>query len=99
MGQHPVLGGIVGGIILFFWGFVSHMLTPLGELGVHLEPLPNEESFQAAMKDAVREPGLYFVPGHDTSKSQSKEAMQAHAEKIANSPYGFMVIYPSGRDR
>ena len=29
-----LIGGLVGGIVLFFWGFVSHMLLPIGEMGL-----------------------------------------------------------------
>jgi hypothetical protein len=91
-----VLGGVVGGIVIFFWGFVAHMLLPLGEMG--LQSIPDEAALAAAMKTDVREAGLYFVPGRDMSKSQSQEEMEAHAAKIAKGPYGFMVIYPNGRD-
>ncbi len=91
-----LLGGLVAGIVLFFWGFVAHMLLPLGEMG--LQSIPNEDALTAAMKKDVREPGLYFVPGRDMSKSQSQEEMEAHAAKTAKGPYGFMVIYPGGRD-
>jgi hypothetical protein len=91
-----LVGGVVAGVVIFFWGFVSHMLLPLGEMG--LQSIPNEGDLTAAMKKDVRESGLYFVPGRDMSKSQSQEEMDAHAAKIAKGPYGFMVIYPNGRD-
>ena len=91
-----LLGGLVAGIVIFFWGFVAHMLLPIGEMG--LQSIPNEEDLTAAMKKDVREPGLYFVPGRDMSKSLSQEEMEAHAAKTSKGPYGFMVIYPNGRD-
>jgi hypothetical protein len=91
-----LVGGVVAGIVIFFWGFVSHMLSPLGEMG--LQSLPHEDNLNAAIKNDVRAPGLYFVPGRDMNKSQSPEEMQAHMAKIATGPYGFMVIYPNGRD-
>lgn len=91
-----LLGGVVAGIVIFFWGFVAHMLLPLGEMG--LQTIPHEDDLNAAMKKDVREPGLYFVPGRDMSKSPSQEEMEAHMAKIAQGPYGFMVIYPNGRD-
>jgi hypothetical protein len=91
-----LLGGVVAGIVIFLWGFVSHMLLPLGEMG--LKTVPQEEALTAAIKKEVRDPGLYFVPGWDMSKSQSQEEMEAHMAKITKGPYGFMVIYPEGRD-
>lgn len=91
-----LIGGVVGGIVLFLWGFVSHMLLPLGEMGV--QNAPNEEALAVALKIAVSEPGLYALPGMDRTKSQSQEAMQAHMEKVAKGPFGFMVVHPAGRD-
>jgi hypothetical protein len=91
-----VIGGVVGGIVIFFWGFVSHMLLPIGEMG--LKSLPREEAVSSAIKAEALEPGLYFVPGRDMSKPQSQEEMQAHMDKVAKGPFGFMVLYPNGRD-
>jgi len=91
-----VAGGVAAGIVLFFWGFVAHMLLPLGELG--LQSIPTDENLAEAIKKDVREPGLYFLPGRDMSKSQSAEDMEAHMAKVAKGPYGFMVLYPNGRD-
>jgi len=91
-----LLGGVVAGIVIFFWGFVAHMLLPLGEMG--LRTIPKEDDLTAAIRKEVREPGLYFVPGRDMSKSQSQEEMEAYTAKLTKGPYGFMVIYPDGRD-
>jgi hypothetical protein len=89
-------GGVVAGIVLFFWGFVAHMLLPLGELG--LKSLPTDDGMAAAITKDVREPGLYFLPGRDMSNPQSPADMEAHMAKVAKGPYGFMVLYPNGRD-
>ena len=29
-----VIGGLLGGVVMFFWGFVSHMLLPIGSAGL-----------------------------------------------------------------
>ena len=34
-----IIGGVVGGMVLFVWSFVSRVLLPLGEVGI--QPLPN----------------------------------------------------------
>ncbi len=91
-----LLGGVVAGIVIFFWGFVAHMLLPLGEMG--LQSLPKEDDLAAAIKKEVHAPGLYMLPGMDRSKSQSQEEMEAHMARITKGPYGFMVLYPDGRD-
>ena len=33
-----LLGGVVGGLVIFFWGFASHMLLPIGDMGLALFP-------------------------------------------------------------
>jgi hypothetical protein len=91
-----LIGGVAAGIVIFFWGFVSHMLLPIGEMG--LKTVPAEDDLAAALRKDVQEPGLYFLPGVDTSKSQTAEEMEAHMAKVNKGPYGFMVIYPNGRD-
>jgi hypothetical protein len=91
-----LVGGIVAGIVIFFWGFVAHMLLPLGEMGV--QAIAHEDDLAAVLKKDVPAPGLYLVPGRDMSKSQSQEEMQAYSAKVAGGPYGFLVIYPNGRE-
>jgi hypothetical protein len=91
-----LIGGVVAGVVIFFWGFVSHMLLPLGEMG--LKTIAHEDDLNAAIKKDVRESGLYFIPGRDMSQSPSQEVMEAHMAKIAQGPYAFMVVYPNGRD-
>ncbi|MFO0888180.1 MAG: hypothetical protein U0790_03425 [Isosphaeraceae bacterium] len=91
-----IVGGVVGGVVIFFWGFVSHMLLPLGEMG--LKSIPSEDGVAAAIRKDVQEPGLYMLPGWDMSRPQTSEDMEAHQAKAAKGPYGFMVLYPGGRD-
>ncbi len=56
-----VLGGILGGLVVFLWGAVAHMVLPLGMVG--FRDLPNPEPILAAMRSNVSEDGLYFFPG------------------------------------
>ncbi len=41
MAKKVLVGGVVGGIVLFVWGAVSHMVLPLG--GVGIKEMPNEQ--------------------------------------------------------
>ena len=34
MAKRIILGGLLGGILVFNWGYVAHMVLPLGEMGV-----------------------------------------------------------------
>jgi hypothetical protein len=89
-----LLGGIVGGIIIFVWGAIAHMALPLGEAG--MVQLPNEDKLAATLKEAIREPGLYIFPYMDRSKMGSEAEQNALHEKIKQGPTGLLVIQPNG---
>ena len=56
-----LVGGVVAGVVVFFWGFVSHMLLPLGEMG--LQSLAHEDDLNAAIKKDVRRAGAVLCAG------------------------------------
>ena len=31
-----ILAAILGGLVVFFWGYVSHMLLPVGNMGMRM---------------------------------------------------------------
>ncbi len=88
-----LLAGVIGGIVLFAWGFVSHMVLDWGQAGV--KNLPNEETLLPAMKAAVNEPGFYFFPGMDETKPN---AMEEWEPKMQAGPRGVLVINPIPTD-
>ncbi len=81
-----LISAIVGGIIVFMWGFVSHMVLPIGELGQKI--LPQEELVVGALKASITEPGLYVFPGGDADTKVSPEEEQ----KYLAGPRG-MLLY------
>jgi hypothetical protein len=91
-----LLGGLVAGIIIFFWGFAAHEALPLGETGIH--DLPQEEVFSKDVKDAVKEPGIYLLPGRAMMRSKSAEEQRLLLEKVAKGPTGFLIIHPEGSE-
>jgi hypothetical protein len=92
-----ILGGILGGIAMFLWEGLAHMVLPLGEAGV--KGLPNEPPVLAALKDNVKETGFYIFPWMDTTPGLSKDqAMQKTAEKAKAGPAGIMVVAPGGTE-
>ena len=76
--KRVVIAGIAGGFVMFIWGFVSHVLLPIGEIG--LDKLPNEETTLAAMRNQIDEPGLYFFPGLDHGAKPTPEEEAAWAK-------------------
>jgi len=89
-----LIGGIVGGIVVFAWGAVAHMVLPLGKMGIR--QMPNEDAVLGAMKQSIREPGLYFFPGMDMSREPSQEERQAWTARYAAGPVGILIYHPQG---
>ncbi len=86
--------GIVGGIVMFIWGAVSHMALPIGEMGI--QSLPNEEPVVAAMKQSIPAAGLYMFPGMASHNEMSKEEQAAWEAKYKAGPTGLLVYHPGG---
>jgi hypothetical protein len=82
-----IVAGLVGGIVTFLWGAVSHMLTPLGEMG--FSDLPDEPAVMQALARSVPEKGLYGFPG--AGMTQEEIAM------LPPGPTGLLVFNPSGK--
>lgn len=91
-----ILAGIAGGLLLFFWGAFSHMVLPLGEVGV--KSMPNEAPVMSAMKANITEPGLYFYPGLAGGHSANEAEQAAWTEKYKAGPNGILIYHPTGGD-
>jgi len=94
-----LLAGVLGGLALFAWLSVAHILTPLGETGV--EEIPNEQAVTSAMKANITHSGLYLFPGWglppEATHSQKMEAMKNMGPKIAAGPTGILVFRQTGQ--
>jgi hypothetical protein len=88
-----VLSGIVGGVVVFLWGALSHMALPLGTMG--LKTLPGEDAVLAPMRDSIHEPGFYFFPGIELD-NPTPEAQAAWDAKMKAGPTGILIYHPSG---
>ncbi|MGB8658297.1 MAG: hypothetical protein WCE90_11020 [Candidatus Zixiibacteriota bacterium] len=99
MTRKILLAGLVGGIVMYAWGIISHLILPLGMEGI--KQIPNEEQVVTALRDDIKEPGFYFFPGEehspDMTKEQQKAAMQKWEEKIRQGPNGILIYTPEGK--
>jgi hypothetical protein len=91
-----VLAAIAGGVVVFVWSALSPMALGLGTAGI--STIPNEERVAQAIRGAITEPGLYFLPGFDTSHKMTAEEEKAWTEKYRRGPSGILVLQPGGRD-
>jgi hypothetical protein len=96
MAKRVVLAGILGGIVMFFWGFVYHDLLPFGLVG--LQDLPNTQTVLSALKTNIPEAGMYFFPGFglpaDAPYAQKKAAMQKLEQNPPSGPQGLLIYSP-----
>jgi hypothetical protein len=94
-----VIAGLLGGIVMFFWGFVAHTMLPLGEIGMKTLPIAKQDAVLAATRDALGEPGVYIVPGfEDMDDYGDDEKGKAFGERALANPYAFIVYQPQGSD-
>ena len=95
-----ILGGLLGGILLFLWEGLAHEVLPLGEAGI--KGFSNQAVVLASLKENVKESGFYIFPWMEETpgmtSDQKKQAMQAAMEKGKQGPTGLMMIHPQGRD-
>ena len=86
MRSRTLVAGVLGGLVVFLWGMVSHMALPLGEVGI--SRLPDEAAVLAPLAAGVRAPGLYYFPWEtDPAK---------WAEAVRTQPSGLLVFHPPG---
>ncbi len=91
-----ILAAILGGIVMFVWGFVSHEVLQIGNMGMKM--LPNEAAVVEGLKTNINEPGYYFFPGIDKKSNPSAEEQAAWVEKYKAGPTGILIYHPTGQD-
>jgi hypothetical protein len=92
-----LVAALLGGVVMFFWGFVSHMVLPIGEMGVHTAA--NEEAFLAAAKEHLGSgEGVYLVPGITGADMNDDAKAKAYSARATANPNAFVVYQPVGSD-
>src|ERR1041385_3788574 len=91
-----LIAAILGGIVMFAWGAISHMVLNIE--GTAVKPMPNETAVTAALKENISAPGMYIVPGFDMTKPPTAEEQAAWAAKYHEGPTAMLVYQPTGAD-
>lgn len=89
-----LIAGLLGGIVFFVWGAISHMVLGLGDKGFHYGS--NYSATLAALKQDAPEAGIYYLPSVPEEKMQDAEAVKALAAATAGQGYAFIVYRPQG---
>jgi hypothetical protein len=99
MAKRVLLAGILGGIAMFAWSSIAHMVLPLGMTGIR--EIPNEQAVLNAMNTTMgQRSGLYMFPGMGLGDNPSMKdvnaAMPQYEKKLANNPHGILIYHPPG---
>ena len=89
-----LLGGLLGGIVMFGWGFLSHQVLQLTEKKVL--KIPNEAHFMEVVKSSTKEPGIYAYPYMDMTAMKDPATKEAFVARYKAGPNGILVRGPEG---
>src|SRR5437867_3373384 len=84
-----VLGAVASGVVMFIWSALAWMVLPLHTSTVR--DVPNEDALGAVIRENVKEPGFYALPGWRTDR-------ETQTRKYRDGPRAVMVLLPSGGD-
>jgi hypothetical protein len=91
-----LLGGLLGGIVLFVWGFVSWAVLPWHEATLNV--VSNEDAVLGAIAANATKRGIYLIPGApDTTGLSDEEAERREQEamkKMGEGPFVFAAVTP-----
>lgn len=92
-----LIAGVVGGFLVFFMGFVSHMFLELQ--GRAFENIPDGANFVDQLKARALKPGLYWFPDMPMGEDRTDEKKMEEAnERYKTGPAGLLLVAPSGHD-
>ena len=94
--KRVAVAALLGGLAMFVWGAISHMLTPLGEAGFKSMPPAGEQAVTGALSGGVPDEGMYIFPGMDDRALNTKEGREEWMRRYAAGPTGLLVYHPHG---
>lgn len=92
-----LVAAIFGGIVMFLWGGLAHMVLGLGNPGIH-QPVHEDAVISTLHEGLGSQPGVYILPSFDPNKWSDPAARAAYAQKSQTSPYAWVVYLPQGDD-
>jgi hypothetical protein len=87
-----IVAGIVGGILVFFMGFVEHELLGWGSRT--FSNIQKDDEFRENLKEHQLPPAIYAYP--QMPKDKSPAEMDPFMKKWAAGPSGFLIVAPTG---
>ncbi len=91
-----ILAAVLGGIVIWMWGAVFHMLTPFGVVDFK-NAVPGEQAVMSAMKSEFTQgDGIYILPSMNLGEHGDEAATKAWGEKAKAGPYAWVVYKANG---
>ena len=87
MNKRLVLAGALGGLAMYLWTFIAHMVLPLGEAGIR--QIDQEQALLSTMQSTLKAQGIYMFPKMENPADQAQ-----YQQKIATGPSGLLVYFP-----
>lgn len=96
-----ITAGIIGGVILWIWGFISWVMLPLHQSTIR--PIPNEAEVVTSLGATLTEAGVYQFPAMPQESAGVPQeaqdaAMDAYMLKYRSGPLGLVFYDPHGRE-
>jgi len=85
MNTRLLAAGVAGGVVMFLWGAFSHMILPLGDVGIG--ELPDEVAIAAVLKEKIPGPGMFYYP-HSTDMAKMEQLLKER-------PRGLLTYTPA----
>lgn len=94
-----ILAGILGGIVIFFCGFVEH--AQFGLQTRALQKLPDEPAFAELVNSQKLDPGVYSFPEMQSNvasddknpAAKSAQSEKEYVERLKRGPNGMLVMW------
>ncbi|MBI4970383.1 MAG: hypothetical protein HZC17_00880 [Candidatus Omnitrophica bacterium] len=93
-----LIGGLLGGAVIFAWGMFSWMVLPF-----HMQTMNNfkdEAAVQTTIMLNVSKAGVYGIPGcprHETASGEAQNVLKKKAmEQMAKGPVAYVIVSPNG---
>jgi len=90
-----LLGGLIGGVILFLWSFLAWVILPLHSSSLH--GIANEDAVITALQQSLSSHAVYMIP-HNPGKDADLAAQNAWLDKMKRGPTGLIMYNPIGTD-
>jgi hypothetical protein len=93
-----MLGGILGGLVLFSWSFIAH-LPPIGTAGERSVSPEQGDAILAIMRGSMKERAIYMLPGMAHGRPATPEEQRAWMTKFEAGPAAVVAYNPHPADQ